>query len=325
MTTSAFVQAIFGLAVVYLLASMLASGLREIVARLFNERGKLLRDNLLSILPDRWVYQRVINHPLVACLYRGTPGQSALPSYIPPRSFANALLDVLMRRLQSDGGKPVKFDLNGVRKAVANAKEADLAVGHALAPLVARAGTMEEVLANVEQSFNSSVERIGGWYKARTQKMLFFLGLAIAAAANLDTIQIVSSLAQSENLRTVVAASGERLASAGAPDADAAQRARTELGRLADAGLPIGYACIGSAARPSTPGAGTLTALGDRCGSQAAQLGLGDLAIKVFGWLLTALAVSLGAPFWFDLIGRAVNLRSSGTKPEVRTPPAVQG
>jgi len=45
--------------------------------------------------------------------------------------------------------------------------------------------------------------------------------------------------------------------------------------------------------RPSAPSAVTLTALGDRCGSQAAQLGLGDWAIKVFGWLLTALAISL--------------------------------
>lgn len=315
MTTSVFVQAILGLVVVYLLASMLASGLREIVARLLNERGKLLRDNLLGMLPDRWVYQRVINHPSVACLYRGAPGQSALPSYIPPRSYANALLDVLVRRLQSDGGKPVNFDLDGVRKAVANAKDADLAVGHALAPLIARANTMDEALANVEQSFNSSVDRIGGWYKARTQKVLFLLGLAIAAAGNLDTIQIVSSLAQSEGLRTVAAAGGERLAAAGVTDADAARRAQAELARLADAGLPIGYACIGAAARPAAPGTVTLTALGERCGSQAAQLGLGDWAIKIFGWLLTALAVSLGAPFWFDLIGRAVNLRSSGTKP----------
>jgi hypothetical protein len=33
------------------------------------------------------------------------------------------------------------------------------------------------------------------------------------------------------------------------------------------------------------------------------------------GWLLTALAAALGAPFWFDLIGRVVNLRGAGAKP----------
>jgi hypothetical protein len=33
------------------------------------------------------------------------------------------------------------------------------------------------------------------------------------------------------------------------------------------------------------------------------------------GWLLTAVAVSLGAPFWFDLLSRLVNIRGAGNKP----------
>ena len=35
------------------------------------------------------------------------------------------------------------------------------------------------------------------------------------------------------------------------------------------------------------------------------------------GWVLTALAVSLGAPFWFDLLSRFVNIRSGGRPPKV--------
>ena len=34
------------------------------------------------------------------------------------------------------------------------------------------------------------------------------------------------------------------------------------------------------------------------------------------GWLLTAIGASFGAPFWFDLLGRVVQLRSGGRKPE---------
>lgn len=41
----------------------------------------------------------------------------------------------------------------------------------------------------------------------------------------------------------------------------------------------------------------------------------------VFGWLITALAASLGAPFWFDLLKKAANLRSSGPNPS-ETPAA---
>jgi hypothetical protein len=37
---------------------------------------------------------------------------------------------------------------------------------------------------------------------------------------------------------------------------------------------------------------------------------------KVFGWLLTALAISLGAPFWFDLLKKFMQLRGGGTEPQ---------
>jgi len=36
------------------------------------------------------------------------------------------------------------------------------------------------------------------------------------------------------------------------------------------------------------------------------------------GWLLTALALSLGAPFWFDLFNKLVNMRHGMGKPEVK-------
>jgi hypothetical protein len=34
------------------------------------------------------------------------------------------------------------------------------------------------------------------------------------------------------------------------------------------------------------------------------------------GWLITALAISLGAPFWFDLLNKIIQLRSSVAKPK---------
>ena len=43
--------------------------------------------------------------------------------------------------------------------------------------------------------------------------------------------------------------------------------------------------------------------------------------MKLIGWLLTALAISLGAPFWFDLLNKFVKLRESGPK---QTPTALQ-
>jgi hypothetical protein len=38
--------------------------------------------------------------------------------------------------------------------------------------------------------------------------------------------------------------------------------------------------------------------------------------LQILGWLLTAAALSLGAPFWFDLLNLFINLRGAGSKPQ---------
>lgn len=43
---------------------------------------------------------------------------------------------------------------------------------------------------------------------------------------------------------------------------------------------------------------------------------------SVAGWVVTAFAAVLGAPFWFDLLGKLVKLRGSGAKPDDGAPPA---
>ena len=52
--------------------------------------------------------------------------------------------------------------------------------------------------------------------------------------------------------------------------------------------------------------------------------GAGGIALAVAGWILSILAISLGAPFWFDTLSRLSRLRSSG-KPETPLPAAASG
>jgi hypothetical protein len=55
----------------------------------------------------------------------------------------------------------------------------------------------------------------------------------------------------------------------------------------------------------------------------ALDLAIG-LAFIFGGWLLTIVALSLGAPFWFDTLSRFSRLRSSG-KPETPLPASGRG
>ena len=37
---------------------------------------------------------------------------------------------------------------------------------------------------------------------------------------------------------------------------------------------------------------------------------------KLLGWIMTGIALSFGAPFWFDLLSKLVNIRGAGNKPQ---------
>jgi hypothetical protein len=109
-------------------------------------------------------------------------------------------------------------------------------------------------------------------------------------------------------------------------------RLQTQIGGL---GLPIGWDCPTAKAAGGEQlnlntniGGGFWCALppgdsGRRWGSMSwwtrnQGVILRNLAMMVFGWLLTAAAASLGAPFWFDSLKRVISIRSSGKAPEER-------
>jgi len=47
-------------------------------------------------------------------------------------------------------------------------------------------------------------------------------------------------------------------------------------------------------------------------------------AFHWLGWVLTAIAVSLGAPFWFDMLDKFITIRSSVAGPENQPAPPTQ-
>ncbi|MGH7962279.1 MAG: hypothetical protein ACRERD_10730 [Candidatus Binatia bacterium] len=52
------------------------------------------------------------------------------------------------------------------------------------------------------------------------------------------------------------------------------------------------------------------------CWDQAKNATDGSWFLKIVGWLITGVAVSIGAPFWFDLLNKLVDFRGAGKRPE---------
>ena len=117
-----------GLVFVYLLLSLVCTALLEIIAALFNLRARNLEDGIRSLFSDGFgpgnkaFVEQIYDHGLIAGLYRNPavdliktdigsfekPTQKAakkkLPSYIPSRTFALSLIDILnSERADGDG------------------------------------------------------------------------------------------------------------------------------------------------------------------------------------------------------------------------------
>ena len=340
MGLSAVLDTVIGLAFIYLLVSLFCSGINEAVAQRLGRRGKFLREGLINMVVDRWIYLRLINHPLVASLYRDVPGKPRTPSYVPSRTFADALVDVMIQRAQLldptlvPAAPRAGRTFASVRAAAATCKANGYTVGGTLLPLLdAARGDLDVAGKAIEAWFESGTQRVTGWYKAYTRWLLLVIGIAVAVLFNVDSLQIAATLSRSTALRTTLADAaaetvktklfnGVEITADAQSVAVANDRLRdfTEgLVKLGDAGLPIGFACLSpyiDGTAEGSPEAAKLGGVLSDCWTQTMSQSPGSWLVKIIGWLITGLAVSLGAPFWFDLLNKLVDLRGAGKKPE---------
>jgi len=123
--------------------------------------------------------------------------------------------------------------------------------------------------------FEAAMERLSGVYKRRQLLVSFLLSLLLAILFNIDSIHLFRTLWQQPALAAQI----------GAMDATLNAAMLDQLWAL-----PIGWQTF-----PPTLDAA--------------------FALQAAGWLVTASTTLFGAPFWFDVLQRAVNLRSTGAKP----------
>src|SRR4030095_15878472 len=168
-----------------------------------------------------------------------------LPSYIPAGNFAVALMDVVARGAVSPGttgpgaapAADTGMSVQSLRAAVG--KLDNPSVQRALLTAIDTAqNDLGRAQANLEAWFNSSMDRVSGWYKRRTQNIIFVIVLVLTIALNADSVKVATSLMQDEALRRTGVAEAESVArDKDRPAADV--RARYQ--DIAGLGFPIGW------------------------------------------------------------------------------------
>jgi len=141
------------------------------------------------------------------------------------------------------------------------------------------------------------MDRTSGWYKRNVQLTLFMIGLFVAGLLNIDSFNIASTLWREPTIRQALVAQAEKYESP-PPNTNSNQDPAQAIRKLSvtlsqDLKLPVGWTA----------------------GSMPAEPTLGYWLLKGLAIILSAIAASFGAPFWFDVLDKVMNIRGAGKKP----------
>lgn len=291
---SAVVEVVIGVSFLFAILSLVASGINELISSIFALRAKNLLKGVEHLLANPADAGAIMKHPIMQSLYRASRG----PSYIPADKFALALLDTKV--------KPAVGVVADQAAAVTSAIQQlpDGRVKDTLDVLWRDAKhDATRFRKGVEGWFNDTMERVSGWYRRLVQAILLGIAVLLAVGLNVNTLTVAQRLWSDAPLRGAVVAQAREAAPPPAADKQGVEAALTNvesgLKTIGGLSLPVGW---DKAVRPRWS----------------------SWYYAVAGWVLTALAISMGAPFWFDLLGRVARLRSSGARPQDAVPPSAE-
>lgn len=186
---------------------------------------------------------------------------------------------------------------------------------------------------NVEAWYNNSMDRLNGAYKRRTYVLALVMGLFLAVLSNTDSIALANQLWKEPRMRDALAQQAQMVVlqnPAGVESLTPETLLNDWQTQIELTSLPVGWvgAPIDGAALDMVGGRCTLEPVmpqdmfGVRMGSRCYPLVNTPYredslawALKGLGLLLTALAAAQGAPFWFDVLKKIVNVRLAGPSP----------
>ena len=373
---------VVGLVFIYLLYSLFATILSEIIATWLGLRARNLKEGIDRMLndedetkhslayriidsfkilknPDNLRVQNFYNHPEIK--YLGSTGVFKVPSSFKSISFSKTIIYLL-----SGEGAADKTRIEHKLNRLFNQDETLTAEEHIFDKETAQYvmslwhdsfGDVVKFRIKLEAWFDRTMEQATEWYKRKIQIVLLILGFCMAWFFNADTFTIISKLSTDKSARQQMvnmamayvennrntAIDPTRVDSANNPQAvqnfnnklDSLLKVKRQL----EADISNANSLLGSGAwlpdsilvttDPSnlkkvyTPQLDETTFLNIRDGNKPIDGYLhfstwdkwcyffGLIVPHFFGFLVTAIAISLGAPFWFDLLNKLMKLRTS--------------
>ena len=317
-----------GLVLMFFLLSTACSAVNEALAGVLGWRAKTLEDGLRSMLGDpepgrdvkaalgrvqpdlkavreaagtlgvpadltttvleQWPVKALVRNPTSKRRRRRRP------SYLPPRAVSLAIVRAIVPVKEGDLQSHSDEDLFAALEKAIKREPAGSSRTLLQRAVVQAEGTLDGFREYIETVFDDVMERASGWYKRKAQLTVFLIAAAVAIGLNVDTVHVAERLWNDQAVRSAVAADASRVVRAGTPSAPtqkSIQTAADNVEHVHQLQLPMGR---GKGNKPELPDA-------------------------IPGWILTIAALTLGAPFWFDLLSRLARLRASGVPERPRS------
>ncbi len=222
MTGSIAVDIVIGLVFIFLLYSLLASVIMEIIATWFGLRARNLKHGIIRLLTDdkkqswpaafisgylkffreteKGLAKEFYSHPYIK--YFSENSYHSKPSYLAGSTFSKVLVDLLRGPEYNAGDDPKTAISTSLKdRQIINKSNLDRTTEIEYETWqninflwVESQGDVEKFKQLIEEWFNKAQDRITGWYKRYTQVILFFVGLGIAIVLNADIFQIIDKL-----------------------------------------------------------------------------------------------------------------------------------
>ncbi len=181
---------------------------------------------------------------------------------------------------------------------------------------------LQQFQAEIEDWFNQGMERASGVYRRNVKGVGILIGLAIAFALNADTFYMLQRLSSDQAIRNSIVQTAEQLEVRGINSAEAFAQDLSidELSERLSERLEGDLRSVGSAVEETLadyplPIGRTQTVLAAQQKAEASWP-IPFIPQRLVGWSITAIALSMGASFWFDLLRKVTSVRSTGDRPK---------
>jgi hypothetical protein len=334
MFSNVYLDVAIGLVFIYLLYSLLVTAIQELISSFLNFRGKVLYRAIRQMLCDKGedvLAQKFYNHPLLKKL--NFHRDNKFPSYLNSETFAKITKDILPD-LYLGKGKELSFD-----ERLELLPEGELKAT-ILTYMQDKTKSLDTILANW---FDETMDRVTGLYKRIIQRNIFFVGLIVVIVFNVDSISLFKKLSKDKKAREIIV-----------NQAIAFMEENKDFDSiLIKKRKPALLDSIKSKERDSTRWESIVNSilkkendtlykkfdenrnkvknlLNEEIDQVNDALGIGWRSFKnrqgvitpftilsmLLGWIITGLAITLGAPFWFDLLKKLIQIRGSGSRPD---------